>query len=191
MRGALFGGYTLPEAQAYKKADVSPLSAKQSQVFKESEDKQGTYTEIIQKRQEYAQVQKAKEEMKSGSDTMTVGDKVLIKQKNGDIKTIDQSFQPTKPTLTGLQELDKKAISKYNSEITQKVNDIYDLFLAGKVSANDANSQISKLKGLSIKAGKKAPKPTFKMRKLPKLKALKAKKVKKIKAPKIKAIKIK
>lgn len=46
------------------------------------------------------------------------------------INTIDPSFQPTKPEITGLAELDKKAKDKYNGEITQKANDIYDLYKA-------------------------------------------------------------
>jgi hypothetical protein len=53
--------------------------------------------------------------------------------------------------------LDKKAISKYNGEITQKANDIYELYKAGYIDAGSAEKELNYLKKLkdSLKAPKK------------------------------------
>jgi hypothetical protein len=64
---------------------------------------------------------------------------------DGTVKVIDTSFTPKEPILTGMTELDKKAITKYKGEITQKANDIYDLYQAGKISQADAEQQIADL----------------------------------------------
>lgn len=73
---------------------------------------------------------------------------VPIVNKNGNVTMIDTSFQPTSPEITGLTELDKKSFTKFNGEITQKANDIYDLYKAGNLTQDEANTQLSKLKDL-------------------------------------------
>lgn len=79
---------------------------------------------------------------------------------NGETKIIDTNFQPQEPELTGNTELDKKAISDYKGQITQKKNDIYDLYQAGKLTADEAEQQLQELKNLSAQAGGgKAKKP--------------------------------
>lgn len=62
------------------------------------------------------------------------------------IDTIDPSFMPKKPELTGMTELDKKAMSKFSGEVTQKANDIYKLYEIGKISGDEAEKQLTNLK---------------------------------------------
>lgn len=71
---------------------------------------------------------------------------IFIKKPNGTINTVDTSFQPTPPVTTGNYELDKKAISKYKGQLTSKANDIYDLYKAGIITADQAEEELSKLK---------------------------------------------
>ena len=129
----------------------------------------------------------------SGGTQTSVHQGVMIPivNKNGNVTMIDTSFQPTKPTLTGLPELDKKAISKYNTDINSKISDIYDLFKAGQINVTDANSQIAELKAQTIKAtsGVKVAKPTLKVLKIKKPKLAKIAKPKKTKVPKLAKIK--
>jgi hypothetical protein len=99
---------------------------------------------------------------------------------DGKVKVIDTSFEPTPPEITGMEELDKKAVSKFNGEITQKANDIYDLYKAGKITMDEANTQLSALKDLKAKyAAPKAPKKvTMKKITVPKIKISTPKKIK-------------
>jgi hypothetical protein len=98
---------------------------------------------------------------------------------DGKVSVIDTSFQPTPPELTGLEELDKKAVSKFNGQITQKANDIYDLYKAGKLTMDEANTQLSALKDLKAKyaAPKKPAKITIKKLTVPKIKLSTPKKI--------------
>ncbi len=108
---------------------------------------------------------------------------------DGELKEIDASWMPEAPTLTGSTELDKKAISKFNGELTQKANDIYDLYKAGVYTQDEAEKQLTELKSLKIKSKKpkkvtfkvtkyKAPKITLKKSSLKKLPTIKFKKLK-------------
>lgn len=123
-----------------------------------------------------------------GIKSAEVNGKVLYTKSNGDIGTIDPSFQPAPPKLTGLTELDKEAISRYKSDITTKINDIYELAKAGKIAPEEAEKQIQALQAAKTKAGgikvKKPKKVTIK-----KVKAISVKPIKFTKL-KMKAIKI-
>lgn len=142
--------------------------------------------EQVAKRIQYLESQKV------GLDGKTSGIKEDIFRyldKNGKMQSIDMNFQPTEPEKTGLEELDKKAISKFYGEITSKANDIYTLYKEGAITQEEANDQLSKLKTLKSKYGgsKKAPKITVKKISTPKLKVIKSKPIKvanfKIKSP--------
>lgn len=188
VRIAVAGQYSTPEARKYFREGTKTLGDKQSDVFKNSTNKEGTYKSFIDKRKESSQDDGAKEELKSSNQTvLEKNNKVYILQDNGDVRTIDPSFQPTKPVATGLSELDKKATSKFNGEITSKANDIYDLYKAGKMTQEEANNQLSALKVLKGSGSKKMKKLTFKKTPVKKFKYSMPKPVKmatlKIKAP--------
>lgn len=154
LKGALFGENSLPGAQEYFDTG-SALGEKQSEKVKSASDKVSAYQEIINKRE----LDKVKTEFKYSNDNiMQVGDIVLIKTDKGTIKEIDTSFQPTKPTLTGMTELDKKLVSKFNSEVTKKKNDILDLYEAGKLSAIEADKMITEIQAISTKVSSKTKK---------------------------------
>jgi len=195
IRASVFGTNNLPEAKQYYDSKAKPLSEKQSTTVKGATDMLSEYKKIIEKRTEDRNIDSAKEQMKAGTtNTATVGQKILIKQPNGDIKTIDMSFQPTAPKLTGNTELDKKLISKYNSQITSKVNDIIALYEANKISDTEAEKQLQALVKMktSYAKAKKPRKITIKKVKMPsfKMAKLKQSKVKKITLPKMPKIKI-
>jgi len=182
VRGLAFGKSALPETREYYDQNRRPLSEKQSSVVLEATDRKSNYQTILSNREENALDQKAIDQLKSSGESMLEkNSKLYILQNNGDVKTIDPSFQPTPPKLTGMTELDKKAISKYKGELTQKANDIYDLYQAGKISEKDAESQIKALQGLKTRYSTKKPKA---------IKIAKPKKIK-ITIPKIKTTKVK
>lgn len=204
VRSGLFGKYNLDEAQKFYNSGNKALSEKQSELFKNAPDRFSEYSSIMSKRVENAQINSAKEKMKNeSSNLMTVGQKVLIRQPNGDIKTIDMSFQPKEPTLTGNTTLDKKLISKYNSQITSKANDIVALFEAGKISSQEAEKQLTELtniknkysKGKKIKVSSSLGKTKLKKIKIKQFKTKKIKfkiaKLKNISSTKSKKIKVK
>lgn len=74
---------------------------------------------------------------------------------DGEVKIIDTSFQPEAPELTGNTELDKKLISKYKGQLTQKANDIVSLYEAQKITKEEAEKQLEelKVKSNSLKKG--------------------------------------
>lgn len=187
----------------YKKLQgQSKFSDKQMGVIQE-----GGLQDVLDKRQETALDNKAKKQLKeSGQDILESNNKIYIKQEDGSIKTIDPTFQPKKPELTGNTELDKKLISRFNGEITSKANNIVDLYEAGKLSKDDAEKQLNDLTTLKSNFSKsskpKTPKtikikkttfPTIKISKGKsykiKLSKFKSPKVKKEKVPKFKIIK--
>jgi hypothetical protein len=66
------------------------------------------------------------------------GSYTLVDPETGNVKKIDLSTPIIPPTQTGSTALDKLAISKYNSQITSRTNDIYALYQAGKISQDQA-----------------------------------------------------
>lgn len=201
VRGAMFGGYNLPEAKEYKKQDRSVLSDKQSQVVKSATNKKEAYGKIINKREQDKVIDQAKEQLKiSGAKTSTAGDKVFILQDNGDIKTVDKNIiLPSKPALTTSSEVNKKLMSKYTSKLTTASNDIMALYEAGVITEQEAEKKLNEVKALKTKTLKpkkpKKPKkitikvPKFKRIKIAKFKPVKVK-IKKLKLKKYKAKKI-
>lgn len=94
-----------------------------------------------------------------GNNALVIGNEVKILASNGNLKTIDLSFQPTEPKFTGNTELDKQLLSKYKGEITKKKNDIEELYLAGIIPADEAEKQLKALSNIQAKYAKpKKPK---------------------------------
>ena len=155
------------------------LGSKQSEIFKQINDKQEYYQNIIEERYRKKQIDQLKAQAEQGN-FQQVGNLVPIKTKSG-IRVIDLSFQPVPPTLTGSTELDKKAVSRFNSDISKKGNDIYDLQQAGKLSSHDAEAQLKALRELKnkFKSGTKKPKKIT-IKKISAPKAIKIKKLPKI-----------
>lgn len=67
---------------------------------------------------------------------------------DGKVKVIDLSESPKTPKLTGQKDVDKKLLSRFNSEITSKTNDIIDLYEAGYLTPEEAQVQIQALQAL-------------------------------------------
>jgi hypothetical protein len=70
--------------------------------------------------------------------------------KDGNLSMTDASGELKKPELTGNAELDKKLISAYNGQLTTRANDIIALYNAGKISAEEAEKELTKLKGMKL-----------------------------------------
>lgn len=77
----------------------------------------------------------------------------LVDPATGSVKKIDLSKPVVEPKLTGNTELDKKLISKYKGDLTARSNDIVALYQAGKISQDEAESQLEQL---TVKASKYA-----------------------------------
>ena len=126
-----------------------------------AETPQSPVQSFVEKERAKMKEELAKEKFKmSSAPVQTFGTQVWIK--DGDaIKTIDTSFQPTPPQFSGMEELDSKARSEFNSDITKKANDIYALYKAGQMSMEEANNQMAALQNLKNQyaASKKAKKP--------------------------------
>jgi hypothetical protein len=148
---------------------------------------QQLYEQYLQEKRLGAQKEDVKKQAVEGN-IQPQGNFVPIQTEDG-IKIIDISFQPKQPEMTGQEEIDKEAISRYKSEINKKVNDIYDLYKAGLISADEANSQIAKLKDLSSSLSSGKRKGTIKKVSLPTVKRAKAPTSMKIKTPKLSKIK--
>lgn len=160
-RMAAFGQYASPESNAYFSNNQKPLSENQSKVVLASNDRTGTYGSILQKRNQDAADTKAVNELKgSGKSVLEKNNKIYILQNNGQVKTIDPSFQPQEPTLTGSGALDAKLISSYKSDITKKEGDVMALYEAKKISAARASEmliQLAAMKKRYVKASFKRP----------------------------------
>jgi hypothetical protein len=137
----------------------------------------------------------AKVEVKRNQEAQTIDNNYIYYDPDSETaKTIDLTFEPQEPELTGQEELDKKLTSKYKGEVTQKINDIVKLHELGQYTAEEAEKLIKDLKGKSeVKTGtgKKAKKSiTVKMPTL-KVPKVATSRVKKITLPKPKKITLK
>lgn len=138
--------------------------------------------------QEKYAIEDMKYQMKSKNTPVSkVGNKVLITQSNGDIKTIDTSKKIDIPKLTGSAEIDKLKISKVNGAISSKSYDILSLYDAGQITEEEAVAQLKQLKSIkdSFSTISKSYKKSTGTKKLKKLKAIS------VKIPKMKKIKVK
>jgi len=161
------------------------------------------FNTLLQKSKDTRLENDLRNRVEESKNVQQLGTKVAFMGTDGKTHVIDTSFQPTPPKLTGQTELDKKLISRYQSDITKKKNDITDLYEAGKLTAEEADKMIADLVKKSKLAGgskkKKPPIVKLKKIKLPKITVSKVKKItikkptrKKytIKVPKIKNTKV-
>lgn len=158
IKGLLFGKSGIPETRKYYDENRRPLSDKQSAAFLASNTKSDLYNTFMDKRKASAADDKAKEELKSSNQSvLSKNNKLYIVQENGDIKTIDKTFTPEPVKYTGIQELDKLAVSSYKSKITARYKDIATLLEKGEITREDAIKEINTLNGLknSVTSGKK------------------------------------
>lgn len=95
IRGAVLGPSNLPEAQKYRGGDINPLSENQSDIFKQSTDKQGVYDTFMQARKQSSEEDKIKGQLKTGGST-SVENKIYYND-NGTVRSIDLN-PPTKGT---------------------------------------------------------------------------------------------
>lgn len=147
VKAGIFGKYSVPEARAYFDRSGTVLSEKQTQAVKESGDISGSYNKIINKRDLNRQIEDTKEQMKANDQMVgVVGDKVLIVQDNGDIKTYDKDIKlPTKPKYGSNEQLNKKLESKYNSDLTTASNNVVALFEAGVITEREAEAKLKEI----------------------------------------------
>lgn len=88
LQSALFGKSSTPEARTYFNENRTPLGEVQSKYFKQSPDKAGTYSEIIQNRLVEKESNKAKEQVKATGKSSSTSDKIYYL--SGDsVETID------------------------------------------------------------------------------------------------------
>ena len=152
-------------------------------------------------KEEYTKLQASKDTSESKPKTVKEVYS-LINPATGKTQNIDISEELIRPKATGETELDKELFSAFNSKITTRINNIEKLYLAGEMTAKEAEEAITELKALrtgssrgagkSKKKGIKVALPkitlstipisktnikpaTFKLKKAPKLKLKAAK----------------
>jgi len=179
IKGGLFGRHNLPEAQEYYKEERSPLGENQSELFKSATDRFAAYGTIMENRAQTKAETEAKARVQESGAGEAIGKKYFYLDDNGEVKSVQTDRKIEKPKLTGETELDKKLVSKYNSSITAKINDITTLYEQGQMPAGEAEKKIRELTQMKIST-KKPKKFTFKKIKM-----------KKVAVPKIKKIKVK
>jgi hypothetical protein len=168
-------------------------------VTQEVSQEKAKFDTMVQKSKDTKQENAIKEQMKkSGAPISEYKGKIFISTQEfdtetGEYKTVIKSIDPNKaitpPKLTGSAELDKKIMSKFSSQITSKTNDILSLYQLGKISADDAETQLQQLKALkaSYSTGTKKLKKIKPIKvKIPKMKTIKVKSLKLKKPKKIK-----
>ena len=64
---------------------------------------------------------------------------------DGKLKTVTVDFNINKPELSGDTDFDKKLLSKYKGKVTTEINDVYNLYEAGKLSLTQAKEAIALL----------------------------------------------
>lgn len=80
--------------------------------------------------------------------------KYIITTETGNKAVVDLTKPLEKPEATGQKELDKELISRYNSSITTRINNIEKVYLDGQMTAGEAEKAISDLKAQKITTGK-------------------------------------
>lgn len=65
--------------------------------------------------------------------------------KDGKLKTLDTSFEPVAPKLTGNELLDKELTSKYRTELSQKRNILTDLYEQNQLPKESVERQLQQL----------------------------------------------
>jgi len=161
VKSGLFGQYSTKEARDYFSKNNSILGEKQSELMKQSNDKIGLYKTIMSDRQQNSTIEKLKDKVKQTGESGTAGNKYIY-YKDGEVKTIDLTFDDTSPKLTGNKELDKKKISTYSSSITRRINDIVELNEQGQMEDSKAEAEILRLLQLQKEAKAKTTKKSTK-----------------------------
>lgn len=198
--------YTSPEGEIQKRSLLDSFLP--YAVGQQNPQYEQPYQQRIDKLQENNVINQAKKEVsQTGNKTVTAGNNqfFIYTDELGNSKSIPLNRPIPQLNLTGQTELDKLAVSKYNSTVNTKIKDIQTLVENNQLTAQQGEQQIQALrqqqtaaktkigKGPKLKVAKK-PKlgrmPRIKLgraRKLPKIKLAKGKKVK---IPKFKPLKI-
>jgi hypothetical protein len=165
---------------------------------------QPQYEPMLQGRTEKLQQNAVENKIKKDIESSQGGEQVANNkyfywdEESASVKSVDVSFTPQIPKLTGIKELDKLAISGLKSDITARMKEIGILLDKGIITNEQASVQVGEL--AKLKVALSAPKklkvkqPKFvpiKFGKRKKVTGLTKKKgVKLVRAPKLKGVKI-
>lgn len=131
----------------------------------------------------------------SGEVGSKVGNTYLLVNDSGSVSKINIDTPISKPSSTGVYELDKKLRSSYNSKIESRIGNVAKLVDAGLLDAEAATKIVSDLRQSKIYSSKtrKVGKAKIKKIRMPKVKKARLAKIKisKPKLAKIKPIKLK
>jgi len=108
----------------------------------------------------------AKEQLRFSDQTQTqVGNTIFYKQPGwvlgDDINKVDLQWTPPTLKKTGIEALDKVALSAYKSDLTARIKEIGTLLNLGAINQEDAITQVDKITALqdAVKTPKKPKKP--------------------------------
>jgi hypothetical protein len=119
VKSAVFGQYSTPEAREYFGNQRTPLSDKQSELFRQSPDKRGVYTKIMQDRQAEKEEGALKEKVKQQGGVQSIGNKLMYM--DGDsVKTLDINKITAMPESSYYEQANKQ--KEINSTLKQLLN---------------------------------------------------------------------
>lgn len=130
VRGGLFGPYNLPEAQQYKKNDISPLSPTQSETFKSAQDRNAYYQEIMDKRGKNRAIDQAKQDVEKTHKDVKIQDvQIYWDEEEQKVRTRtvkEQTIQKLKPKKVKVSKptFKKTKIKKFASLKVKKAKKI-------------------------------------------------------------------
>lgn len=112
IRAGLFGKSNLPAAKEYFDNNGQVLGEKQTELYKQSSDKQGVYKQIQEERKTTNELEAQKKEFENtGTQSKQVGDKILYLNENNNVSTLDLSKYDDIASLP--------SDNKYNSAIKE------------------------------------------------------------------------
>lgn len=180
-KSTLLGKYSTPESIKYYKDEVTPLSEKQSDLFKSAPkgDKLDTYTKVLTARVTSKEETAARDTVEKSGQMQETENKIFYwNEEQQQVSSVQKDRKITVKPLTGDKEIDEKIIAKFKSDLTSKEKDIYTLWELGKISQDEAVKQIQAIKQIKTKMSKPKSKKakTLKL-KAPKLTKIKTKKI--------------
>jgi len=112
VKAGLFGKSNLPAAKEYFDNNGQVLGEKQTELYKQSNDKQGVYKQIQEERKTTNELEAQKKEFeKTGTQSKQVGDKILYLNESNNVSTLDLTKMDTIANLP--------SDNKYNSAIKE------------------------------------------------------------------------
>jgi hypothetical protein len=138
VRTAVFGQYATPEARQYFDAGQKPLSKNQTALLVNNGT--GQYSTIRNNQAQTKAENKIKDEvLKSGTAKTDAAGKIYYLGADGSVGTFDLSKTIDLPKKSVVKEINDRSLSKYQSQLTSRINEVVDAYNAGVITDEQVN----------------------------------------------------